>query len=140
MAEYTSYDPSQVTITFAGINISQGMGEGDFLAIEMVADRYTEKVGVNGDVARSKNLDRRANVKITTMAGGTANALLQQLYTADAVGAFVVVDLNGSAVAAATKAWIKKLPNLGRGKEVGTNEWSILAADMNLQHSAAAQL
>src|SRR5574343_49734 len=119
MADHTSYDPSEVTITFCGVNISQGMGEGDFLTIEMVSDRYTEKVGVDGAVARSKNNDRRANVKITTMAGGTANALLQQLYNADAVGALAAVDLNGSMVASATKAWIKKLPNGARGKETG---------------------
>lgn len=138
--EHISYDPSEVVITYCGLNISQGMGDGDFISVEPMSDRYADKVGIDGNVARSKNNDKRATVKITTMEGGSANALLQQLHNADAVGALSVVDLNGSAIVSATKAWIKKLPTMKRGKEVGANEWTLLAADMNLQHSAAAQL
>jgi len=140
MADHTSYDPSEVTITFCGLNLSAGMGEGDFLSIEMASDRYSEKVSVGGEVARAKSNDKRANVKITTMAGGGANALLQTLYEADAVGAFGAVDLNGSVVASATKAWIKKLPTATRGKETAQCEWSITAADMTLRHAAAAAI
>lgn len=140
MADHTTYDPSQVSITFAGLNLNAGMGEGDFLTIEMASDRYSEKVSVGGEVARAKSNDKRANVKITTMAGGGANALLQSLYESDAVGAFVVADLNGSLVAHATKAWVKKLPTATRGKETSSCEWSITAADMTLAHAAATPL
>jgi hypothetical protein len=125
----STYSPDEVMISFCGQDITGGMGDGDFISVEPAAEEYTTKTGADGSKARAKNLDRGAVAKITTLATGTANAILHALLAADAAGPFSMRDLNGSALVEAPMAWIRKRPTVARGKEVGTQEWEIELAE-----------
>ena len=82
----STYSPDEVMISFCGQDITGGMGDGDFISVEPAAEEYTTKTGADGSKARAKNLDRGAVAKITTLATGTANAILHALLAADAAG------------------------------------------------------
>lgn len=120
------YSPADVALTLGGLDVSQGMGDGDFFTCEPASESHTSKVGADGSVAIAKNLDTRANAKIVTMQTSSANAILGALMARDAVVPFEMRDLaTGSLVVTSPTAKIKKWPNAARGKEIGQLEWEI---------------
>lgn len=128
--EITSYDPSEVTASLAGLDIlSGGRADGDFITVEPASEKWQTKVGADGSVIRTRVLDRRANVKLSLLPTSSRNAVMQALYASGLAGPFSMRDLNGSLLVEATKAWVRKLPTAARGKEAGMIEWEIECAD-----------
>lgn len=139
--EITSYDPSQVDSSLGGLDIlSGGKADGDFITVEPASEQWVTKVGADGSVIRTKVLDKRANVKVSLLPTSSRNAVLQALYASGLAGPFSVRDRNGSVLVEATKAWVRKLPTAGRGKEAGMVEWEIECADADFTFAAGAAL
>ena len=141
------YSADEVSITLAGIPIDSGFADGDFVSIEPASDDFTDKIGAEGEVARAKTNDHRATIKIKLMQTSSGHALLSVLRQVDinnpngaGVGAFLVRDRGGSLVAHAEHAWIQKPPSPGLGREVGEWEWTLRAADMDLQFPGSPAL
>lgn len=136
----TTYSADEVSVFFAGILLDSGFADGEFVSIEPAANDFVSKVGADGEVARAKTNDRRANIKIKllqTSLGNTALSQIRRLALAGVngadVGVFEVVDRSsGVRLAHADKAWIAKAPTVGRGREVGEYEWALEAAHMDL--------
>lgn len=125
------YDSSQVQVAFAGIPV-QGYADGDFLAISWETDAFTDVVGTDGDVSRSKTNDRRATVEITLMSTSPTNDLFSALHIADlnapggaGVGALLITDLNGTSLYTAGNAWISKAPDVTYGREANERVWTL---------------
>lgn len=119
------YSPGEVAISFAGQGLAEGMGDGDFFTCEPASESHASKVGADGSVAFAVILDKRANAKIVTLQTSNTNAILSALHAVGAVAPFEARDLSGTMIVAATRAKIKKLPAVARGKEVGQLEWEI---------------
>jgi len=138
MSESTKrYSPGEVALSFAGQDLANGTADGDFFTCEPASESHMSKVGADGSVAFAVSLDRRANAKVVTLQTSATNAILGALHATGAVGPFEMRDLNGSLVVAATRAKIKKLPAVARGKEIGQLEWEIELFDSVWAHGAA---
>jgi len=129
MAELATYVPDQVVVSVAGIPL-EGFGEGSIIRIEPADDAWKAKVGVDGKVSRSRNNNRMATVTVTLMATSKSNALLTALYNSDrlspngaGIGAFQMKDLQGASLNFAAACWIKRIPTIEYGAEVGEREW-----------------
>lgn len=131
------YDANEVTVIVAGIPIDSGFGDGEFLRIEQDSDDFTDVVGTDGEVTRSKTNDRRATVTLILMQSSSGNAVLSALNLLDkkagggaGVGPFLVRDKQGTSLYSASKSWIAKPPDVSFGREAGPREWKIRLADL----------
>lgn len=128
------YDPNEVSASFAGIPI-QGWGEDTMIEITMESDGFSDVVGVDGEVSRSKSSDRRATVKFTLMQTSDTNDLLDGIANLDAntpggagVGALSIRDGSGRAVYEGPQSWISRAPDVTFGSTAGDRVWTIRAA------------
>lgn len=133
------YSPAQVALTLGGLDMSQGMGDGDFFTCEPASEAHASKVGADGSVAIAEIIDPRANAKIVTMQTSSTNALMGALMARGAVVPFEMRDIaTGSLIVTSPTAKIKKWPATARGKEVGQVEWEIELFNATWAHGATA--
>lgn len=130
-----TYAAEKVIVTVGGVIVS-GFDDGDFIDVHYVNDRYMSKAGADGEVGRSKNADRLGEITITLSATSKANDELSAIFNLAQLGGidpplpFGVADLSGRSFASASKAWIKTSPAMIFGKEIGSREWVLEAADL----------
>ena len=129
MSQSTTYDPSSIVASFAGVPLS-GFADGTFVSVERSNDSFTLMVGAGGEAARSRSRNSSGKVTFTLMGTGVVNDLLSAVWRADelsatGVGSFILKDLNGTTLCAANNAWIVKPPKIEFGKEISTREWVI---------------
>ncbi len=137
MTTFRNYDPSQVTFTFKGLNVT-GYQDGTFIDAERSEDGFTKHVGSLGDVTRVRSMDRSGKVTLTLMAQSPINDLLYAIADADEgtglnYGPLAIKDLNGTMRCHAHQAWIKKLPKVERAKESGAVVWEFECASLDLK-------
>jgi len=128
----TTYSADQVKILFAGYTIESGFADGEFVSIEPKSPLFTSKAGVDGEVARARNNDARADVKVKLLQTSLGNNVLDALAKLDkatngaGVGVLEVVDLSSGVVLAhGDKAWVSALPTQSRAGEITVNEWTL---------------
>lgn len=140
MAEDTKvYDLGEVTCNFLGIPIDQmgGWGDGGGIEIEYDGDSFSDKMGADGTVVRSKTYDNRSTVKLTLLQTAGANAVLSGMLNLDrkasngaGVGPCMIRDRQGLTVIAGTKCWIKGRPKTVKFGAAAENlEWLIRISD-----------
>ncbi len=129
------YDPDQVVVMFAGLPI-RGYADGTFVTIEQVSEAFTEVVGSDGEVTRTKNNDRRCSIKFTLMQSSDSNDVLSAIHNLDleapngvGVAPLAIKDMSGRFQFVAPEAWVKKAPNAEFGKEAGPREWELCCND-----------
>jgi hypothetical protein len=135
-----SYDPTEVSVTFNGVTID-GFGPDTFVEVTRNQDGWTYQPSNSGPPgARSRNPDRSGTITITLIDSSPANALLQAFADADeltgeGVGEFMVKD-RGTATGKCTaqNAWVKKMPDWKRGKEVSTTVWVLESNNIVIAH------
>lgn len=130
-----TYAPDKVTVVFGGA-ILTGYAEDSFIKIEMSTEAFTMHVGGDGEVSRTRNVDRTGKVTVKLKQTSDSNDILSAFYTADITSLqgylpVIVKDNAGRTVAAGSSAWIQKLPDTEFGKEIGEREWIIDVADLN---------
>jgi hypothetical protein len=130
------YDPTEVTVSFAGIVI-QGYADGEFIRVEQETDDFSDVVGTDGEVSRSKTSDRRATVTFILMQTSGSNALLSAISNADrsapggaGVGALYIRDRQGTSLYRAGEAWISKPPNVSFDRGPTSREWTLRCAKL----------
>lgn len=133
-----TYDPQQVQVIVGGRLIT-GFAEDTFVEVERSEDMWSLKMGVDGEGTRSKSNNKSGQIRITLMSSSPSNAILQGFADADELnnGGLVpamVKDGNGSDLALAEQAYIKKLPTLGKGKEIAGNQWVLETDVLKLNH------
>jgi hypothetical protein len=131
------YDADQISIMIAGIPITSGFADGEFITIEPEAEDFTDVVGTDGEVTRSKTNDRRATLTLKLMQTSEANALLSALNETDkntpggaGVGALLIRDRQGLSLYQAAECWIQKGPNITFDREATAREWIIRCAKL----------
>jgi hypothetical protein len=134
--DYKEYNPDQIVMSIAGIPIV-GTSDGDMVTVEYEADAFLDVAGTDGEVVRSKNMDRRATVTFRLMQTSSSNPALDALHSADynapngaGVGTFLLQDLNGATLLRSEKAWIAAPPSVAMGPTAGPREWKIRCAKL----------
>lgn len=123
-----TYDPNKVIVIFGGIPIS-GFADGTFINIVAAADRFTKKVGADGEVARAKTNDFTNEVTLTLLQTSLSNTYLSTVANLDRLsnaGALplLITDTNGDTLESWGTAWVKKMPDSGFAKETGERAWA----------------
>jgi hypothetical protein len=124
-----TYDPGQHFMVLGSVTIS-GYADGTYISVERMSEAFTSVAGAGGEVARVRHRDRRASVKLTLMASSACNDLLTAIADNDerdgsGVGSLSIRDGNGTTVATAANAWIKKRPTVEFSKDLPNREWEI---------------
>jgi hypothetical protein len=131
-----TYDPKSEIITMGGVPIT-GYGADTFIEIEYNDDLITERAGCDGAVTRTVSASRIATAKITLQQTSMSNDMLTGLHHADLLSGkgivpFLMKSPNGTTLAVAAEAYVKKLPAINRGKEAGDVTWTITLAEAEI--------
>lgn len=121
------YDPRTVVIVYGGAPIT-GFAPSSFLDIDFTADRSQSFVGVDGEVVRVRAVDNTARATIRLLAASPSNLALRLL--ADETLPFGIVNLDGTTIASASRAWISRLPEVTYDREVSTRVWQFTLEDL----------
>jgi hypothetical protein len=127
-----NYDSNEFSVSLGSVTINSGRGAAVFFSLEPLAEDFTTQRGADGEVTRSRSNNRGAIVKLTVMQTSQAHRDLHALRALDlaapngaGVVAFQARDrLNGLRFEA-EKAWIRKAPNEGFGREAAEREWEL---------------
>jgi hypothetical protein len=127
-------DFNEVKVIFATVAI-EGWADGDVLTLTREADVFGDQAGVGGSVARYKTNDNRATITVSLMATSPVNAALSAIFTADlyapggaGIGAFTIVDLNGTSLYTAGSCWISRPPDPTWSNEPRERVWTFRCA------------
>lgn len=137
MASITTYDPAKHLVSFNGLTIPPAFGPDTYLKVSRAGEGFTRQKGAGGEGGRSMNRDRGGTVELTLMANSVANDLLMAVAVADeltAVGAgpLFIKELNGTTKVGSMNAWIQKIPDIERAKELGTVTWVFECDDLEM--------
>jgi len=133
-----NYDPSRVSVSWGPINIT-GFAEGTFVEAERDEDGFTKYVGSQGEVCRTRNLNKSGKVTVTLMATSPINDLIDLYASVDedlglgGVWPLRINDFNGYLRVSATEAWVMKKPKAERAKEAGTVVWVFDCAAIRIE-------
>ncbi len=144
-AELTgSYDPSQVIVTVGGVIVS-GFSDGDHIIARRNEDAYSMRAGNDGSVGRARNANMSGEFEFKLLQTSGANAALSSLVATDDLTnqglptfPISIFDGSGASLATASQCWIKTVPEMTFGKEVGERVWVFSAADVRLFHGGNA--
>lgn len=140
-----TYDPTEVTVSYNGLTID-GYAAGTFVKAMRNGDGWTLQMGNSGSGARSRNPDKSGRLEFTLLTSSPANASLMAFAIADelsgsGVGECQVKD-RGTLLGkvAAQNAWIVKIPDWERAKEVGEVTWTIETDNLQVYHDGLNDL
>lgn len=128
-----TYSLLDSSILYGGI--LDGFADGDAISIEPLGDRWAEIVGSDGSILRVDTGQKAFTVTINLMQSSASNAILMACYLADTetpggvLLPFTYKDPNANDAFFSPKAWIKRLPTMGRGNKGNTQTWTLIAAD-----------
>jgi len=133
-----TYDPQQVIVTVGGVILS-GFNDGDAIVAKRNEDSSSMKVGIDGTVARAINANKSGTFEFDIKQSSPANTQLGELFgTGDlenegwATVGITVTDGSGSELATASQAWLKSVPELSFGKDIGSRKWIFDCADLRI--------
>lgn len=121
------YDPKEVRLIVNGLDIT-GFTDGDKIKIEPVTkEQWKSFVGVDGNVAYSKNNDERHMITFTLQAVSPSNAVLDALRKLPTSFATMIKNASaGQYIGGGTKSRIVERPGVTMGNEKSDREWKIL--------------
>lgn len=129
-----TYDARKLVISYQDVRLSE-FADGDFLTAVPVSDTFSDYVGSDGKVSRASTNDPRVTVTLTLGQTSPANAILSALSELDRVAAngagvsrLLIQDLGGGATGTKIEgaAWIKRKPDVGFARDVGSRAWTFL--------------
>lgn len=141
--EFGTLDVSNCACSFGPVVLDGGFAPDTMMTVERASEAWDDVAGCFGDVARSKENDNRATVKLFMLQTSVKNDQLSALYNLDkntpgGTGSrvFAYVDLGGTTKLGGAQAWIRKAPDQSRAKKVGAVEWHIRVANLVEHHGS----
>lgn len=134
-----TYDPTNVNVSFNNAIIS-GFGPGSLIKVSRNEDTWSYQPSNSGGGARSRNPNKAGKIEITLLASSPSNGVLSAFAKADelrgeGVGAFFVKDRSTEdAKCQAQNAWIVKVPDWERAKEIGEVTWTLESESIEIDH------
>lgn len=132
-----TYSPSDVGITFAGINIS-GFSADNVVRINRVDPLYTSKRAMDGTVSITQQRYSTWKVDVFLEQSSESNDFLsgvQKLLYGSNISAMqylplIVKDNSGTTMFFAKDVWIEALPELEFGQSLATRQWTFMCNDV----------
>ncbi len=135
-AKLSAYDPALITVVFGGARI-EGMVPGSRVKVTMV-ERFKKVVGIDGEVARTKNADKTVQIMVELLQTSLSNDVLMGFHLADdaapsgVVVPVMVKNLVGTFLVVAPGAWLVGPPKeVAYGSDVVGNQWVIDTGQAN---------
>lgn len=124
-----TYDPKKVLVQFGNRRIT-GFSEDDMVSIQPSGDGIQKYNGADGEVQRAIDPNQTYTVTLTLANTSPSNDYLSNCYNLDSVTGkgvlpLLIKDLSGRLLFFAREAWVQKLPEAGRSRQIGENEWAI---------------
>lgn len=137
MADVKTYDPTKVIVTFGGIPIS-GFTDGSFIEITATSDRYSKKIGADGEVARVRGNDDTSEVTLTLLGTAKSNTVLTAFLNTDrltnkGIAPLSISDIDGGTLFFWPQAWVKKTPDITRSKDIEDVSWVFDTGQIGLE-------
>lgn len=131
-----TYDPRLILISFGGVPIV-GYADGTFLTVVRNNDMWAEVVGASGETSRGKSNDRSGLATLTLLQTSPSNDIISGFAIQDEVSnvgvkPFLAKDGLGTTTLFSATGYVKKLPDSGYAKEVGSREWTIFLVDLQV--------
>ncbi len=141
MTTFSQWDPGKCVVSFAGIPIT-GFANGTFIKIMYSEDAFKVESGAQGDTVRVRSRNQTGTMELTLQASSSCNDLLLAKYQSDrrtgiGYGPILAEDLNGNTTARASRAWIKKVPEVEWATDPSDRTWIIEIADLELEPGGA---
>lgn len=137
MPDTKGYDANEVTIQIGTILVDSGYADGEFLRIEQEEDDFTDEVGTDGEVTRSKTNDRRATITVLVMQTSSSMQALSALSFLDkntpngaGIVPIMIRDRNGASIYTAQQGWIQRAPDVSFDRAATPREWVIRVGDL----------
>jgi hypothetical protein len=133
----STYSPSDVTITIAGMHSVTGYTDGTFVRITKDLKPFSKVRAMDGEQARMYFDDAGYKVELTLMQSSSSNNILQMIYNIDTVthmGKFplFIKDGRGQTSFLAATAWIEQIPEVTFGTELSDRTWIFGCSDVAL--------
>ncbi|QBH97295.1 DUF3277 family protein [Limnobaculum zhutongyuii] len=133
-----TYKGDQVFVTVGSVLIS-GFSDGDAISVKRAEELYTLKVGIDGGVARSRNANKSGTIEIKLLQTSKVNDELSDMFYVDNFGEdgspvlpISITDGNGRTLCSAGQAWLKAVPEITFGKDIGERSWAFDCADLKV--------
>lgn len=129
-AKLSAYDPALVAVIFGGARI-EGMVPGSRVKVTF-PERFKKVVGIDSEVARTKNADKTVQISIELLQTSLSNDILMGFHLADDAAPSGIVlpcmikNLLGTFLVSAPGSWIVGPPKeVAYGPDVVGNTWII---------------
>ena len=129
LGQLRTYDFKQVAVIVGGIQI-QGFVDGEAITIEPDADEWTETVGNDGEVTRSKSNNSMSRIMLKLAQSAESNQYLSGLRLSGGIVPVMVKDNSGLSIHAGEQAYVKSRPAAAFARESGEREWVIVVPNM----------
>lgn len=127
-----TYDPKKISVIWGGVAIT-GFSEGTIVNCEKNEESATHHVGAMGEVTQVINSDDTGLITISLKNNSPSLQMLANDAQSNAIKSIAVVDMNtGGVNAGGTQAWVQKIPDLAKGKEIEDVDVEILVADYSV--------
>jgi hypothetical protein len=131
-----TYDFTEGSIVIGGFSITGFADVDDAIAISRRNDMWDLLTGADGDSVFIKKSDKSGVITLKLLPSSASNDTLSVIALGqenNGLGPVPVlhVDNNGNTLAAAEQAVIIKIPDAVRGKNLTSNDWGLLCADMS---------
>lgn len=130
----STYDINDYDLIVAKNRIS-GFGEGSAIEIEYDTEAFTDRVGVDGEVVRSRQHDRRATATVTLVQSSASNEFLDVLLQNSRISgngagifSFSLRHRTSGESHMSAQAWIMSEPSHTIAGESADVEWQIRLA------------
>lgn len=134
------YNPADITITWLGTPLNQGIAEGTFVTMARTNRNKTLNTGSDGRSTVVINPNRTGTMKLTMRKGSGTNDFLTERVVDDEtpngvlnVGALQVKDANGESIYFDAQAFLDGPPNDEFASDEGNVEWSFMCPDLDIE-------
>lgn len=131
----STYSPSDVSVTIAGMHSVTGYSSGTFIRITKDVKPFSKVRAMDGEIARMYSEDTGYRVELTLAQSSSTNNILTMLYnidTATHMGKFplFIKDGRGQTSFLAATAWIEQIPDVSFGSELSERTWIFGCSDV----------
>jgi hypothetical protein len=137
MANTSTFDFSQISFVIGGFAITGYADADDAITYSRRNDMWDLVVGADRDSVFVKKGDTSGVITLKLLPSSASNDILSSLALANENGVGVPLpvlynDENGTTLLAGEKAMVMKMPDGAVGKNLTSNDWAILVADMTV--------
>ncbi len=125
---FAKYNAKDTTVTVDGVNVT-GFGE-DMLTIDKDEEEFTTSVGAQGDIVKNIINNSLGTATLTVQVTSPQYAYLMELVKREDPFPFWYTNKVLGERSGGTKANIKKIPSMGRGKEAEDGAFEIQIFDL----------